>query len=57
MSDEPRSADWFVIGRIAENYGVNNAAAEAYGKVEKSDATGMSTYELTQKRMAALKTK
>jgi tetratricopeptide (TPR) repeat protein len=53
-SDQPTSVDWFVLGRIAENYGVSDAAAVAYKKVKKEDTTGMSTWELTQKRIAQL---
>jgi tetratricopeptide (TPR) repeat protein len=53
-TDDPRSDDWFVLGRIAENYGVRDAALAAYKRVEKGELTGISTWELTQKRIAAM---
>jgi tetratricopeptide (TPR) repeat protein len=56
-TDDPGSSDWFVLGRIAENYGVRDAALAAYQRVEKEELTGTSTWELTQKRIAAMSTK
>jgi Flp pilus assembly protein TadD len=53
-TDEPGSEDWFVLGRIAENYGVRDAALAAYKRVEKGVLTGTSTWELTQKRLATI---
>ena len=53
-TDEPGSDDWFVLGRIAENYGVRDAALAAYKRVEKGELTGTSTWELTQKRLATI---
>jgi tetratricopeptide (TPR) repeat protein len=54
-SDQPMSVDWFVLGRIAENYGVSDAAAVAYKKVKKEEEPdGTTTWELTQKRIAQL---
>ena len=53
-SDDPGSSDWYVLGRIAENYGVRDAALAAYKRVEKGDLTGTSTWELTQKRIAVM---
>jgi len=44
-----------VVGRIAENYGVAEAAKAAYKRVEKTNVDGLSTWELSQKRLAALK--
>ena len=32
--DELADADWYVVGRIAENYGITDAAIEAYQKIE-----------------------
>jgi len=52
--DDPGSDDWFVLGRLAENYGVRDAALAAYKRVEKGEMTGTSTWELTQKRIAAM---
>lgn len=56
-TDDPGSSDWFVLGRIAENYGVRDVALAAYKRVQKEELTGMSTWELTQKRIAAMSTK
>jgi transglutaminase-like putative cysteine protease/tetratricopeptide (TPR) repeat protein len=53
-SAEPRSFDWFVLGRIAESYGVSDAAAAAYKRVTKEEPNGLTTWELTQKRLASL---
>ena len=51
---DPRSADWFVLGRIAEIYGVPDAAAAAYKRVTKEDPDGQTTWELTQRHLASL---
>jgi Flp pilus assembly protein TadD len=54
--DTLEPADWYVVGRIAENYGINDAAIEAYQKIEKpAEERGGSTYELAQNRLAALR--
>jgi tetratricopeptide (TPR) repeat protein len=55
FADQPSSSDWFVLGRIAENYGVKDAAVTAYKKVKPDDNDGMSTWDLAQKRIAQLK--
>ena len=55
QADTPSPSDWYVIGRMAENYGVPEAAATAYKRVEKTPADGLSTYELAQRRLTALK--
>ena len=52
--EDPQSADWYVLGRIAENYGVRDAAVSAYKRVEKGEVDGLSTWELVQKRMAVM---
>ncbi|MGA7614435.1 MAG: DUF3857 domain-containing protein [Thermoanaerobaculia bacterium] len=55
--DEPRAVDWFVFGRIAEDYGENDAAVTAYRKVEKPDAdegTAVSTWALAKQRLEIL---
>jgi transglutaminase-like putative cysteine protease/tetratricopeptide (TPR) repeat protein len=52
--DVPASEDWYVIGRIAENYGLPDAALAAYNRVQKTMLTGQSVWELTQRRLAAL---
>jgi tetratricopeptide (TPR) repeat protein len=51
---EPRSHDWFVLGRIAETYGVSDAASAAYKRVKKEEPDGLTTWELTQRRLASL---
>jgi len=53
-AEQPSSADWFVLGRIAEDYGVRDAALAAYKRVEKEEATGTTTWELAQRRLTAL---
>jgi len=53
-TSDPTSVDWFVLGRIAEAYGVTDAAATAYKRVKKEDPDGMTTWELTQRRLAAM---
>ncbi len=53
-SSEPTSVDWFVLGRIAEIYGVPDAAAAAYKRVEKEEPDGQTTWELTQRHLASL---
>ena len=55
--DVPASEDWYVIGRLAENYGLSGAALAAYNRVRKTTLTGRSTWELTQRRLAALSAK
>jgi transglutaminase-like putative cysteine protease/tetratricopeptide (TPR) repeat protein len=55
--EEPEPHDWYVFGRIAEQFGEREAAAAAYRKVtppkEKAQLSS-STYRLAQKRLAAL---
>jgi tetratricopeptide (TPR) repeat protein len=49
--DEPNSVVWYVFGRIAEQYGRNQAAVNAYKRVEKDDddePRPNSTYKLAQ---------
>jgi tetratricopeptide (TPR) repeat protein len=55
--EEPRPHDWYVIGRLAEQYGVTDAAISAYQKVEKPESAEPefgSTYLLAQKRLAKI---
>jgi tetratricopeptide (TPR) repeat protein len=56
--DEPAGHDWYVLGRIAENYGATDAAVAAYKRVEKpkDEAVAASTYVLAARRMKGLKT-
>ncbi|HVR40910.1 MAG TPA: DUF3857 domain-containing protein [Thermoanaerobaculia bacterium] len=54
-SSRPNSDDWYVLGRIAEDFGVSDAALAAYKRVEKSTSVRKTTsYELTARRMSAL---
>jgi tetratricopeptide (TPR) repeat protein len=54
--DELVDADWYVVGRIAENYGINDAALEAYQKIKKPEQErGGTTWELAQARLVALR--
>lgn len=55
---EPNSECWYVLGRIAEDYGVNDAALSYYAKVEAPAAGAedpVGTFVLAQRRIAALK--
>ena len=53
---EPNSAVWYGFGSIYEQYGVNDAAIEAYKKVERPEGRlgPTSTYALAQLRLKAL---
>jgi tetratricopeptide (TPR) repeat protein len=53
---EPNSAIWYGFGSIYEQYGINDAAIEAYRKVEKPDGpvSPSDTYVLAQARLKAL---
>jgi tetratricopeptide (TPR) repeat protein len=55
--EQPSSADWYVLGRMAENYGVADAALAAYKRVEEKEENGGSVWELAQKRLAVLTAK
>jgi tetratricopeptide (TPR) repeat protein len=55
---QPNPQCWYVFGRIAEDYGITDAALSYYAKVdeikpEQHDPT--STYALAQRRIAAIK--
>ena len=54
VSDEPASRHWYVLGRIAEQYGETEAALEAYRKVtapKPEEVLASSTYALARKRL------
>jgi tetratricopeptide (TPR) repeat protein len=54
--EEPDSVDWYVLGRIAENYGATDAALAAYQRVTRPKRAHLSsTYELTQRRLRVLR--
>lgn len=58
-SREPQPHDWYVLGRIAEHYGLADAAAEAYRKVEPPEdehRRASSTFSLAERRLASLST-
>jgi tetratricopeptide (TPR) repeat protein len=52
----PNSAVWFAFGMIYEQYGINDAAIDAYRKVEKPEGpvSATDTYVLAQARLKAL---
>jgi tetratricopeptide (TPR) repeat protein len=54
-TDEPKSHDWYVLGRIAENYGIAEEAIEAYRRVTKPDEYEVgSSWDLAQIRLKGL---
>ncbi|HWW62168.1 MAG TPA: hypothetical protein VN181_12430, partial [Thermoanaerobaculia bacterium] len=54
--DEPAEHDWYVLGRIAENYGARDAALAAYKRVEKPKTyDASSTWVLAERRLKVLK--
>ncbi len=53
--EELRGADWYIVGRIAENYGINDVARDAYQRIKKPAKEHGSPYELAQKRLQAMK--
>ena len=56
----PSSDDWYVLGRIAEEYGMLESAVFYYGKVEKPDSIAGqydSSYTLMERRLDAIKQK
>ena len=53
--DQVGPADWYVIGRIAENYGIRDVAVEAYQRIRKPEKRYSTPWELAQKRLAGLK--
>jgi tetratricopeptide (TPR) repeat protein len=53
--EEPSSADWYVVGRLAERLGMPEDARAAYAKVTKPDKERDGTaWALAQKRLKAL---
>jgi len=55
--EEPRPDDWYVFGRIAEQYGESAAAIDAYRRVEAPPAKDLiptSTWALAKRRLAVL---
>jgi tetratricopeptide (TPR) repeat protein len=54
-SDDLTPDDWYVVGRIAENYGILDAAGEAYRKIEKPKVESGTSWTLAQQRLAGMK--
>jgi tetratricopeptide (TPR) repeat protein len=53
--ERPETADWYVLGRIAEQYGLDEVAAALYRKVPaKQPATADDVYVLAQRRLKKL---
>jgi tetratricopeptide (TPR) repeat protein len=55
--DEPRAHDWYVLGRIAEQYGETASAVAAYRKVARPEneiEMSESTYLLASRRLKGL---
>ncbi len=57
--DEPEEADWLVVGRIRENYGLLDDARKAYGRLLKEgeandEPSRLSVTTLARRRLAAL---
>jgi tetratricopeptide (TPR) repeat protein len=50
---EPKSDEWYILGRIAENYGVNDVALAAHKRVDKETAEA-NVWLLTEKRLGML---
>ncbi len=56
--DEPQSSDWYVLGRIAEQYGIPQTAIAAYQRVEPAEDPVFektSSHFLAQRRLAVLR--
>ena len=52
---EPDTEDWYVFGRLYEQYGLRQDAIAAYSRVEMTDAKSpISTAFLTQRRLDAI---
>jgi tetratricopeptide (TPR) repeat protein len=54
------SDDWYVFGRMAEGYGLDDAARNSYRKVEPDEYeefNSVSTYKLAQRRLADLRSR
>jgi tetratricopeptide (TPR) repeat protein len=54
-SDELTPSDWYVVGRIAENYGILDAATEAYKSIPKPKRAEGSSWALAQQRLHDMK--
>lgn len=56
LDDVPESSDWYVFGRLAEWYGLPEAAARCYKRVELQpfEPVAVSTFKLAQRRLEGL---
>jgi tetratricopeptide (TPR) repeat protein len=54
VSDRPTPDDYYVLGRIAETYGVRDAALAAYKRVQEKGTPGEQWKELAEQRMKGL---
>jgi len=55
--EEPNETCWYIFGRIAEQYGMTDAAMATYRRVERPDFDWEipgSTYQLAARQLAAL---
>jgi tetratricopeptide (TPR) repeat protein len=55
VSDRPTPDDYYVLGRIAETYGVRDAAIAAYKRVQEKGTPGEQWKELAEQRMKGLR--
>jgi hypothetical protein len=52
---KPSTSDWYVLGRMAESYGLPDQARTYYARVEKPDQfVNVSVFTLAQRRLAAM---
>lgn len=52
--DQPQAEDWYVFGRIAEDYGLREAALSAYARGPEKSKTQRGTATLVRRRVAGL---
>jgi tetratricopeptide (TPR) repeat protein/transglutaminase-like putative cysteine protease len=53
--DEPRSSDWYVVGRIAEGYGLRDVAQQTYRRIKRPEKVGpIDVWKLVERRLAPL---
>jgi transglutaminase-like putative cysteine protease/tetratricopeptide (TPR) repeat protein len=52
---KPSTSDWYVLGRMAESYGLPDQARAYYARIEKPDQfVTVSVFTLAQRRLAAM---
>src|SRR5204863_9897859 len=59
LTTEPETQDWYVLGRIAEEYGARDAAIAAYRRTATAENSDLpnSTNQLSLRRLRALEEK